>query len=224
MLHKTITVSQQKGGAGKTTIAAHLSIALAQQGYHIAILDTDPQGSLDAWFCARQNTDNFRDLTPLTFSRMTDKWRIRREIERLEESHDFLIIDCPPHAQEESRIAVQKADLVIIPMQPSPMDLWATSRIVELTNIEEASTRILLNRVNRNSRLGRRFIEELPRCRFDNYLGNRVSFPSAMADGLSVTETSPYSVAAQEIWMITEEVEQFFGAIADTNNRSSELA
>lgn len=205
-MSKVITVAQHKGGAGKTTIATHLAIGLAQNGYRVAALDTDPQGSMSSWYEARQRYGH-EGMVEIGFSAFSDWWRVRPEIDRLRDNYDLVIIDCPPHTKDDAQKAVSEADLVVVPIQPSPTDLWATMKTIDLTNDEEAHTYLLLNRIISNSKLSRQFIEELPRCRFDATIGNRVAFSMAMGEGKAVTETESSSLAAQEICAVVDELE-----------------
>ena len=102
MLGKIFTISQQKGGAGKTTIAAHLAVAWAQQsGKSVAVLDVDPQGSLGEWLEVREQRLG-QDKTGLCF-RTASGWGARREAETLAKDHDVVVIDTPPHADLKGR-------------------------------------------------------------------------------------------------------------------------
>src|SRR5690606_34037651 len=119
-----ITIAQQKGGAGKTTMAAHLAVALAQKGNRVGILDIDPQGSLSHWHGIREKTygEGYTGLQHVAVS----GWRVASEVSRMKKQCDFIIIDSPPHTETEARTAIRAADLILLPVQPSPTDLWAT--------------------------------------------------------------------------------------------------
>src|SRR5574340_852951 len=128
MTAKVVAIAQQKGGAGKTTIAVQLGVAWAAQGFRVAMLDVDPQGSLSTWFDMRNGgvTQN-----PLSASRVQG-WKLSGEIDRLKGHYDVLIVDTPPHAETDARVAVRAASLILVPLQPSPLDLWATRATLEL--------------------------------------------------------------------------------------------
>lgn len=196
MGQKVVTIAQQKGGAGKTTVAAHVAVALSQRGYRVALIDIDPQGSLTKWHSIRE--EQFGEgNTGLTFSSLSG-WRIGGEVARLRRTHDIVMIDSPPHVETEARTAIRHADQVVIPVQPSPTDLWATMATVELCRVEEIPAHIVLNRVNPQSRIYERVKSELK----DMLLGtlcNRVLYAAALMDGFAVTEVSPSSPAAEEI-------------------------
>src|ERR1700722_19018708 len=116
-----ITVAQQKGGTGKTTLAANIATALAPT-QRVALLDIDPQKSLGRWHTLRMARS--RQAAALTFSD-TSGWRLPAELERLKRSHDVVLIDSPPHLDTDARVAVRAADIVLVPIQPSLPDIWA---------------------------------------------------------------------------------------------------
>ncbi len=203
MLPRVITVAQQKGGAGKTTVAVHLSIALMQRGFRLALIDIDPQGSLSRWHQIREQ--HFGEgYSGVTFSSLSG-WRVGSEISRLRRSHNLIIIDSPPHVETEARTAIRNADFVLVPVQPSPTDIWATQATVELAKSENIPVRTVLNRVNAQSKLADAIRKELP-DQTRNYLGNRVMFASALFEGRGVTEVAPSSQASVEIKALAEEV------------------
>jgi chromosome partitioning protein len=119
-----ITIAQRKGGAGKTTLAAQLAIAWAKSGVRVSVLDIDPQGSLAAWVELRRARLG-SNAVGFDFAALPG-WRAASWIEDQVRRTDLVVIDNPPHAETEAQIAVRAAGLVIIPAQPSPLDLWAT--------------------------------------------------------------------------------------------------
>src|SRR5476649_1783169 len=102
---KVITIAQQKGGAGKTTVAIHLAVAWKQCGKRVAVVDIDPQGSLTHWHKIREKCFG-EGYTGLTFSALSG-WRVGSEIARLKRNHDVIIIDSPPHTETETRTAIR---------------------------------------------------------------------------------------------------------------------
>lgn len=200
---KVITIAQQKGGAGKTTVASHVAVALSQKGKRIAVIDIDPQGSLKMWHSLREKRFG-EGYTGLTFASLSG-WRVGSEVSRLAREHDFIIIDSPPHTETEARTAIRSADLIIIPVQPSPTDLWATKATYDLAKNERVPVKVLLNRVPANSKLATLITEELPE-RFSTQLGNRVLFASSLLEGRCATEADPSSLAALEVKALVKEI------------------
>src|ERR1700730_13696213 len=113
MAGTVITLAQQKGGSGKTTIAAHLAVAFMRRGRSVAILDIDPQGSLGEWFERREEKLGERE-TGLAF-RTASGWGARREARNLARDYDIVVIDTPPKADIELRSAFEVANLVAVP-------------------------------------------------------------------------------------------------------------
>lgn len=202
-MSKVITVAQQKGGAGKTTLAAHIAVALSQKGNRVAVIDIDPQGSLSHWHKIRE--ERFGEgYTGLTFTAVSG-WRVSGEVNRLRRQCDYLVIDSPPHTETEARTAIRSADMIVIPVQPSPTDLWATKATLELAKHENVQVKVVLNRVAANSRLAQTIAAELPELT-ETTLGNRVLFAAALMEGRCATEVDPSSVAAQEIKSLVKEI------------------
>jgi chromosome partitioning protein len=200
---KVITVAQQKGGAGKTTVAAHLAVALSQKGRRVAVIDIDPQGSLSYWHQLREQRFG-EGYTGLAFAAVTG-WRVASEVARFRKTHDYVIIDSPPHTETEARTAIRSADLILIPVQPSPTDLWASRATIELAKAEKVPVRVLLNRVSANSKLAGTIANELSNLT-DTSLGNRVLFASALLEGRCATEVEPSSTAALEVKTLVKEL------------------
>jgi chromosome partitioning protein len=199
-----ITVAQQKGGAGKTTLAAHLAVEWARRGQHVAALDIDPQGSLTSWAEARGSADGVQ----LTCASVTG-WRAESEVRRLAVDHDIVIIDSPPHAETEAKIAVRAAALVLIPVQPSPMDVWATKATLKLAKTERRPVLMVLNRVPPRSKLTERMeamVGEMGAALAATRIGNRTGFATAMLRGRAVVEEPRKTRAGEEIQQLADEV------------------
>ncbi|OYV67056.1 MAG: cobyrinic acid a,c-diamide synthase, partial [Acidiphilium sp. 21-66-27] len=118
---RVIAVAQQKGGAGKTMLAAQLGVALGMGG-RVGLLDIDPQGTLGAW--GRLRAANPKASADLTVESVSG-WRLGNALETLRGSCDLVLIDTPPVLDSNARRAIRGADLVLIPLNPTPPDLWA---------------------------------------------------------------------------------------------------
>ncbi len=205
MVAKVITIAQQKGGAGKTTVAAQLAVAFAAAGKRVAIVDIDPQASLADWHRLR-NGAGVR--YPIDLSEVAG-YRVSTEITRVKDNHDIVVIDSPPHAETEAKLAVRAADLVVVPVQLSPMDIWATGPTVQLAQSAGVPVVIVLNRVPPRANIvqimrGRLAEQELPVAQ--TTLGNRVAFAASMLEGLTVLESEPHSSAAAEVRALADEI------------------
>lgn len=202
-----VAVAQRKGGAGKSTVAANLATALAAGGAHrVALLDTDPQKSLGRWHAERQA--RLAQAAALAFDDPSG-WRVPAALDRLRRELDFIVLDTPPHADTDSRVAIRGADLVLVPLQPSPADLWATDATLEMAAGERRPVRLLLNRVPAAGRLREEIAAELARRRLpvlEAVLGNRNAFATAFAGGLGVVEAAPRTTAAAEARALAEAI------------------
>jgi chromosome partitioning protein len=208
-----ITIAQQKGGAGKTTLAAHLALAWAAQGSRVAVIDIDPQASLSTWFnlrrARRKSSAPDIEATALT------GWRVAAEVERQARTHEIVLVDSPPHAATEARIAVRSANLVLIPVQPSPMDLWATKATLDLARSERVLAILVLNRVPPRANLTDAMLAEFAALGVpvaQAQIGNRVALASSLAEGKGILESSPGSRAAEEIATLAHEILGFAGS------------
>jgi chromosome partitioning protein len=206
MAANVITVAQQKGGASKTTLTAQLAVAFASNGRHVALIDIDPQASLAQWHRVRSEKPA-ATLAQLTLTAISG-WKLPTELDRLKHAHDLILIDSP-HAETEARVAVRCAHLVLVPLQPSPMDLWATGATIALARAAGVPILVVLNRAPSRSKvvdLTRRLLGEQELAVARAAIGNRVTFASSMLEGRSVLELSPKSMAAAEIRMLVQEI------------------
>ncbi|MDB5394130.1 MAG: cobyrinic acid a,c-diamide synthase [Rhodospirillales bacterium] len=205
MAGKVLTMAQQKGGAGKTTLVAQLAVALAANGRAVAMVDIDPQGSLSQWFSIR----NGAGVIPSLHLTSVTGWRAQAAVEKLKASHDLVLVDSAPHAEIEAKIAVRLADLIIVPVQPSPLDLWATEPTLALARSEKRKVLIVINRVQTRMKLAETLtarIADLGADIAEATIGNRTSFAASMMDGRGVIETAPKGKAAMEMLALADEI------------------
>ncbi|HUH86361.1 MAG TPA: ParA family partition ATPase [Stellaceae bacterium] len=219
MTATTIVVAQRKGGAGKTTLAAHLGVAWAAMGYRVALIDTDPQASLTRWH-QRREARRVDGRTGLGFAATTG-WRVPGEILRRARDCDILLVDSAASADIEIRHVMKCAGLVVVPVQPSPVDVWATLSTLELAQREQVPALLVLNRVPARASLTAAMREEL--ARYDvglaaTGIGNRVAFAAAFCDGWGITECAEDSSAAAEIAALAAEL----SALLPSSNRRRE--
>lgn len=202
-----LTVAQQKGGSGKTTLSAHLATALAYHGMRVAILDCDPQGSLGEWYEAREQKLG-EDATGLTF-RTASGWGARREARSLSSDYDAVVIDTPPKTDTEARPAIEAATLVVVPVQPSPMDVWACGSTIQLAAKERTPALLVLNRVPPRAAITQEMAETLAKTDAPlakTRIGNRVGFAGAMKQGLTILDTDKSGKGTAEITALRDEV------------------
>ena len=202
-----ITIAQRKGGAGKTTLATQLAVAWARCGARVAALDIDPQGSFTAWVELRRARLGVKAIG-FDFAALPG-WRAAQWVDDRVGGADLVVIDAPPHVETEARIAVRAAGLVVVPVQPSPLDLWATTETLKMAHDEQRRSLVVLNRVPPRSGLTDEIVAQLGRIGppiAATRIGNRVALARAMALGLGVVETANATPAAAEITALAEEV------------------
>jgi chromosome partitioning protein len=199
-----ITVAQQKGGAGKTMLAANLAAAWAG-AHRVTLLDIDPQHSLEHWHGLRAIRSGMAEIG---FSAVSG-WRVKGELDRLAAGADILIVDTPPQIDSDAARAIRAASLVVIPVQPSMPDLWASAGTLKLVTAERRRVAVVLNRTPAKSALrstvegafAKSGLPVLPAT-----LGDRRAFPQAFAQGMGVTEAQPRSVAAAELSALADAI------------------
>ena len=199
-----ITVAQQKGGSGKTTIAANLAVAFERAGHTVALLDTDPQGSLGRWFMTRQAERGDETMSLSTAS----AWGVSYECGKLKDTHDFVLVDTPPKIDADLRPALRESDLSVVPVAASQVDVWATESVLDLAQREDRPVMIVLNRAKTGTRVFddvRSSVEELDAQAAQTVLGNRVAYAETLGLGKGVLERGKGAWTA-EIQGLADEV------------------
>jgi chromosome partitioning protein len=199
-----VTLQNQKGGVGKTTLAVHIAAAFAMRGQSVLLIDADPQHSALDWTAAREGSG----LEPMFTTVGMPKPTIHKEVDRLAQPYGVVVIDGPPRVTDLARSAIMASDLVIIPVQPSPYDVWASAEVVSLVRdaaiykpaLKYAFT---INRKIVNTAIGRDVLQALADYEgvpvLSQTISQRVAFAESAATGRTVMETAPEGPAAREI-------------------------
>ena len=200
---KVICLAQQKGGSGKTTIAANLAVEFRRRGLKVALLDTDPQGSLGRWFLARRERLGEAGMEFSTAS----AWGVGYECEKQKKLVDVVIVDTPPKVDADLRPALREANLVLAPVATSMVDLWATDGVFDLVAREGRRAMIVLNRVKVGTRLGVTVAEAAAKVGgvLEATLAQRVAYAEALGLGLGAGEVSRQALG--EVGRLADEVE-----------------
>lgn len=205
-----VALLNQKGGVGKTTLALHLAGEWARRGDRVTLVDADPQGSALDWSEQRAREGLPRLFGIIGLARDT----LHREAPELARNADHVVIDGPPRVAGLMRSALLAADTVLIPVQPSPFDGWASTEILRL--VEEARifrpqliVRFVLNRSAARTIIARETSEALadqdpPVLR--SSIGQRVVFANAAQLGRLAFEIDRDSLAAREITTLAAEI------------------
>ncbi len=203
-----IAVLNQKGGSGKTTIATHLARALQLDGADVLLVDSDPQGSARDWAAVRED----QPVTVVGIDRPT----IERDIKHVARK-DFVVIDGAPQAADLAVSAIKAASFVLIPVQPSPYDIWATADLVELVKqrIEVTDGKLraafVVSRAIKGTRIGAEVADALAGYGLpilESRITQRVSYPGTAAAGTTVLDTEPTGDAAAEVRALVAELKQ----------------
>ena len=201
-----ISVLNPKGGSGKTTISTNLARSLHDRGYSVLLVDSDPQGSARDWHATRD--DNPLELIAL------DRPNNMKTLGTMATNYDFVVIDGAAKLEDMIAACIKVSDLVLIPVQPSPYDIWAASDLVDFLKARQEVTdgkpqaRFILSRVVDGTRLGqeiRAALDEyaLPVC--TTAIAQRQVYPQTAAEGRTVYEADN-GKAKDESNLLTDEI------------------
>lgn len=205
-----IAVLNQKGGVGKTTLATHLATELAYRGERVLMVDADPQGSALDWSQMRVQRRMPRLAGVIGLARET----LHHEVPVIARNVDHVVIDGPPRVTALARSAILASDLVLVPVLPSPYDVWASADVVAL--IAEARlfkpalrAAFVVNRRVVGTVIGREARTALASLALpvvDAEVAQRVIFAESVAAGQVVRESRPNCAATREIANLTSAV------------------
>ena len=201
-----ISFVNQKGGVGKTTVAINLAASLTRRSQRVVYIDADPQASAVMWHAIEKNKafPILQRTEPLS----------KLDVDRYAAIHDHIIIDAPPSTGEIARSALKLADLAVVPVSPSSLDVWSCKGTLDMIREvreenSELKVRLLVNRKIYGTRLARDAadtLSDLNTTVFAAGLCQRVAYIDAMKYGVSVMQYAPSSKAAAEIEALCDEV------------------
>jgi chromosome partitioning protein len=204
---KKIGVLNQMGGVGKTTMDVNLAAELARRGAQVLLIDADPQGSSLTWSAARQEEGKFPVVG-------LPQATVHRDIGRLGQGYDYVIIDGAPRVTDLARSVVMASDTILIPVTPSPLDVWAAADIVNIYKEvsmmkDRLNAAFVINRKIVNTAIGESVAEsiaahELPVL--GATIGQRVIFAESFIQGQAAYEADEKSAAAKEVTAMTAEL------------------
>ncbi len=213
MTAKIIAVCNQKGGSGKTTLSMQLAGTLARKKNKVLVIDADPQGTATRW-AASAGDENPFPASVVGLSAANEK--VHREVKKFVGDYDFIVIDCPPAADSPvPQSALLIADLALVPIIPSPLDLWASVGIRKvIENVgdinETLKARLVVNQCQPKTNLAKETLEILPEfgikvCK--NYLRQRTAYRQSAVFGQTVQDFgSKATDAIAEMEALTEEI------------------
>ncbi|MDZ7628116.1 MAG: ParA family protein [Parvularculaceae bacterium] len=206
-----ITIAQRKGGAGKTTLAAHLAADLAGRGCAVAAIDLDDQQSFSHWARRRLKNDAASSVALDESSGFSLGYRLAR----IRAANDVVIIDTPPAADRIVEGAMRAADLILAPMQLTPLDLDASLPTARMIGASLRPGLFVVNRAPPRARVADLIREKIAASRLPVAkveLGGRAAFAESLAIGLTAGEIDRRSAAADEIRRLCDQILDLAGA------------
>lgn len=207
---KIVSIVNHKGGVGKTTISTNLASALSLQGDKVRLVDSDPQGSARDWHAVGKG--DILDVVGL------DRPTLAKDIKSVCDGYDWVIVDGAAKLSEMSVAAIKCSDIVLIPVRPSPYDVWAIADLVDMIKERQSLTdgkfkaAFVISSQIANSNLGkevRSVLDDYKLPVFVNGTFQRVIYPTTAGVGSSVVHTDRSSDASKEMFNIANELREF---------------
>ena len=204
---KVISLANQKGGSGKTTLCVNLSVLWSNSEYKIAIIDADKQRSLTNWYDSRKKYygDNDTGISIFKYNAVDHSEMLKD----LKKNFDIILIDSPPSISMDSITIVRNSNYVVVPVQPSPLDILATIPFLDLIKKEKKSSKVVLNRILARAKLTEAMALRL---RYSGAkilrtkISSRVLYAETFNVGRGVIDISVVSSASKEIIKLGNEI------------------
>lgn len=220
---KIITICNQKGGAGKTTLSMHLAGALARRGHRVLVVDADPQSTATRWAAT---ADEAQPFLASVVGLSAAEGKVHQEVKKFVGNYDFIVIDCPAAADSPiPQSALLISDLALVPIIPSPPDLWAAvgiRRVIESVSVtnESLQSRLVVNQCQMNTNLAKEVMDILPKFKMQvcrTQINQRVAYRKAAGFGGTVHTLggSAATAAINEVESLTDEVLEILSPNSD---------
>lgn len=207
-----VGILNPKGGTGKTTLAVNLARALQADGWVVLVLDTDPQGTAQDWQAAQADESDMPAVVGVTEANA-----LQRELRRLSSAYDAVVIDGSAKVQGMTGATVAVSDVVLIPVRPSPADLWGVADLVDVIRTRQnaagspAAAFVVSQQIVRTNLADvvQSALEEYELPVFEARTAQRVAYAESLIDGSTVLDDAPDSKAANEVKAIKDELLKF---------------
>jgi chromosome partitioning protein len=196
---KTIVINSQKGGSGKTTLCAHLAVQAERSGDGpVYVIDTDPQGTLSTWH--EHRADEFPQRVEVPLAELANGLRLLEARKAA-----FCFVDTAPTRTDQNAALFRLADLVLVPIRPSPSDLWAASATVDMLKAAGIPFLFVLNQAKTNASITAQAAAALSHHGpvAETFIADRVPYAAAMTDGrtaIELTAKGPAAIETAALW------------------------